>query len=743
MPDILRGLILILLLAQFGYTLYVHKLKINVYWCAYYVFVVFFVLPDLVFLINGVLQLKSYGYQFIANDPVVDWIYLVFAAVVCNVFRSIAIKRTRENLIELRGFRIQVSKVVWYICFGMTLIPTVAALFAPQPELYFLSFLPFYRSDVYQVSAEARQWHTSVMSNLLIVAFLGLLICWLVTAQEKKKKGIDPIRVYLAIVAVQILLFSNKRTFGILVILAMVLVDLIYKEKTPWLELIGCGSFCVAYFIFYQVITGKTVGGGQSGAAEVYAMYFSRVLDFKFVIYSLLHPDTIQILEYPGQSLLFDVLFFVPRAIWSNKPYPFGVYYTAAWNNQAVVGVTSKYLTSWFAEAVANLSWIGFPVGVWLYVKAMDIISKFKNPIVSIFALYTSIYFMVTQVGSNHENIVVLILLWFVLECEWFQKRIAPYKEYCARLYNKAMGKLKILFKNPYRIFTGLAGRGLLKWIPDDLYLKLVFRARLGQKLNLDDPQSFSEKLQWLKLHDRNPVYTEYVDKYEVRKHIANTIGEQYLIPLVGGPWDSFDEIDFDKLPNQFVLKCTHDSGGLVICKDKSALDLAAAKAKIQRCLENNYYYNSREWPYKNVKPRIIAEAYMEDDRTGDLQDYKLMCFGGEVKCSFVCSDRFSPEGLHVTFFDRDWNVMPFERKYPARKEGLPKPLNYELMVSLAQSLSKDIPFVRVDFYEINGRVYFGELTLFPGSGMEDFRPVEWDYKLGEWIDLSQVQNKN
>ncbi|MBD3921515.1 glycosyl transferase [Paenibacillus sp. PR3] len=260
----------------------------------------------------------------------------------------------------------------------------------------------------------------------------------------------------------------------------------------------------------------------------------------------------------------------------------------------------------------------------------------------------------------------------------------------------------------------------------------------MGKKLNLNDPQTFNEKLQWLKLYDRNPLYTRLVDKYEVRKYIAETIGEQYLIPLLG-VWNSFDEIDFERLPNQFVLKCTHDSGGLVICKDKSKLDLKQARRKINHCIKKNYFYNTREWPYKNVKPRIIAEQFIKDDIDDDLKDYKLICFNGEVKCTFVCTNRHTGAGLHMTFYDNDWRVMPFERHYPKESVPIRRPAHFEKMKEIAEQLSSRMALVRIDFYEVKGKLYFGEVTFYPGSGFEEFTPDSYDYLLGSWINLSKV----
>lgn len=272
--------------------------------------------------------------------------------------------------------------------------------------------------------------------------------------------------------------------------------------------------------------------------------------------------------------------------------------------------------------------------------------------------------------------------------------------------------------------------------LPDKLYLSILYRTKFGKKLDWANSKTFNEKLQWLKLYDRKLEYIIYCDKYKVRDYIAKTIGEKYLIPLLG-VWDNPDKIDLDKLPNQFVLKCNHDSGNVCICKDKTTFDFKSAKAKLKRSLDKDYYIEGREWPYKNVPRKIIAEKYMVDESEElSLRDYKFMCFDGKVKCSFVCSDRNTNEGLHVTFFDLNWNVLPFERHYPARKEGLPKPKCYDEMVILAEKLSKGIPFVRVDFYEINGKVYFGELTFYPGSGFEEFTPQSADEWLGSLIKL-------
>ena len=277
--------------------------------------------------------------------------------------------------------------------------------------------------------------------------------------------------------------------------------------------------------------------------------------------------------------------------------------------------------------------------------------------------------------------------------------------------------------------------------LPDEMFIRLNYLRRMKRLPDLKNPTTYNEKLQWLKLHDRQPLYTQLVDKYAVRRFVEERIGGEYLIPLVGGPWDSFDEIDFDALPEKFVLKCTHDSGGLVICRDKRALDREKARRRISQSLQQNFYYHNREWPYKDVRPRIIAEAYMEDASTSELRDYKFFCFGGEPKMLFVASDRQTAgEETKFDFFDMDYNHLDLRNGHPNAAVPPEKPAQFGLMRELAQKLSQGIPHVRVDLYEVNGRVYFGEMTFYHWSGMVPFDPPEWDERLGSWIRLPEKQ---
>ena len=277
---------------------------------------------------------------------------------------------------------------------------------------------------------------------------------------------------------------------------------------------------------------------------------------------------------------------------------------------------------------------------------------------------------------------------------------------------------------------------GFYRYMPDSSYLKKEYYSRFQRKLSLTDPKSFNEKIQWLKLYDRKPIYSTMVDKYVAKQYVAKIIGEEHIIPTLG-VWDRFDDIDFDSLPDRFVLKCTHDSGGMVICKDKSSFDKKAARKRIKKCLKRNYYWAGREWPYKNVPRKIIAEKLLQGESGEEVKDYKVWCFNGIAKCTMVCRGRFSEEGLHNTFYDREWNVMLVKRpSHPIAEIPDEKPINYEKMIEIAEELSQRIPFLRVDFYEVGGKLYFGELTFYPAAGFEGFEPEEWDYTFGEWLQL-------
>lgn len=299
------------------------------------------------------------------------------------------------------------------------------------------------------------------------------------------------------------------------------------------------------------------------------------------------------------------------------------------------------------------------------------------------------------------------------------------------------MNKYLRFITDPKFRFSILVSRGFYRNLPDEAFLKRKYWLSFHKELNLEDPKTFSEKLQWLKLYNRKPVHTTMVDKYAVKDYVVEQIGQSYIIPTLG-VWDSFDDIDFDALPDQFVLKCTHDSGGLVICRDKSKLNMAATRKKLEKSLKRNYYYASREWPYKNVRPRILAETYMQDGDNLSLPVYKIFCFDGEPKLIQSIQNDKTPQES-IDYFDSKWNRLELRQNFPNSETPLPKPENLEKMLELARRLSKGFAFLRTDFYVINGCVYFSEYTFFSDSGLAKFHPDHWDRKLGDWIKLPSL----
>ena len=281
------------------------------------------------------------------------------------------------------------------------------------------------------------------------------------------------------------------------------------------------------------------------------------------------------------------------------------------------------------------------------------------------------------------------------------------------------------------------AEKGFFNWMSDESYLKKMYKYRTGKNLNLDYPKSFNEKLQWLKIHNKRDEYSNFVDKYEVKRILKDIIGEKHIIPTLG-VWDKYEEIDYSLLPRQFVLKSTHDSGSVVICKDKDQFNEKKAREIIEKSLTYNFYWHGREWPYKNVKPRIIAEKYMQDSKDEDLKDYKVFVFNGEPFCVQVDYDRFTDH--HRNFYTTEWEYMPFTTCYPTNpKHIVDRPEKLNLILDLSRKISKyldSIPFVRVDFYVIDNEVYFGEVTFYHGNGFERFFPDEYDILLGNKIIL-------
>lgn len=300
---------------------------------------------------------------------------------------------------------------------------------------------------------------------------------------------------------------------------------------------------------------------------------------------------------------------------------------------------------------------------------------------------------------------------------------------------NSKLRKIGSLLHDEHYRLNFLDTHGFSRWVNGEQLLSHKYCAAFGRKPNFSNPKTYTEKLQWLKLYDHRPEYTTMVDKLAVKEYVAQKIGPEYVIPLLG-VWEHVEDIDFDSLPESFVLKVTHDSGGLVICRDRAKLDVVAVREKLRPLLERNYYYGTREWPYKDVPPRIIAEAYMEDSRQGELRDYKFFTFGGEPKILYIAQGRGSGKSTVADFFDMEFNHLPFTIDHDMAPVPPEKPSCFDEMKRLAAVLSQGTPQLRVDFYEVDGKVYFGEMTFFHCSGLAPFHPEHWDKIFGDWVQL-------
>lgn len=300
-------------------------------------------------------------------------------------------------------------------------------------------------------------------------------------------------------------------------------------------------------------------------------------------------------------------------------------------------------------------------------------------------------------------------------------------------------GKKSPVIAGCKKLVSLVNGKELLRWLPDEAQIRLVYRLKMGRKLNLKNPETFTEKLQWVKLYDHKPVYTRMVDKYEAKGWIEEQVGAEYVIKTYG-VWERFEDIDRDALPKEFIMKTTHDSGTFMICSDKASFDWETAKKRMEKSLKRNYFVRSREWPYKNVKPRIICEELLKNADGKPLSDYKFYCFDGTVRMSHITFGRGSAEGLSMNYYDRDLNVLPVQHyKYPRYHGEFTPPKHYEKMVELAAVLSKGVPHLRVDFYEANDRIYVGELTFFTDGGFGAYDPAEFDKTVGSWMTLPEV----
>lgn len=296
------------------------------------------------------------------------------------------------------------------------------------------------------------------------------------------------------------------------------------------------------------------------------------------------------------------------------------------------------------------------------------------------------------------------------------------------------MSKLKTairLLKNPCVFIIGLDRNGFTKWMPDTLFARISFRGLMGEKLNLKHPETFNEKLQWLKVYDHKPEYSMMVDKIRAKDIVGKMIGDEHIVPCYG-VWTRGEEIDFNTLPQRFVLKCNHDQGSVILVKDKDRLDKNKTIEILDNKLKHNAYYGTREFPYKNIEAKIFAEAYLGDS----IIDYKFYCFNGNPKFLYCGQGLTEDHSLKIDFFDLDWNRMPFYRTDYHRLGQVKKPTKLLEMIEIAKIMSNGIPFVRIDLFEVNGKVYFSEFTLCPASGFMPFQPKEYDKIIGDWLKL-------
>lgn len=283
-----------------------------------------------------------------------------------------------------------------------------------------------------------------------------------------------------------------------------------------------------------------------------------------------------------------------------------------------------------------------------------------------------------------------------------------------------------------------------LRFLPDKSYIKLYYRLRVGRKLNMNNPTTLNEKLQWLKFNYRFPLQSIVSDKLLVREYVKDKIGEKYLIPLIGS-WKKYDDIDFSMLPEKFVLKCNHDSGGLVVCNDKEKLNHIEARRKIEKSLNSNFFYIGREYQYRNIKPMILCEKFISDNGNVPM-DYKIYCFNGVPDVILVCKDRFSKNTHRASyyFFDQEWNFQPLNKGDDnIRNVDLSKPKNLDEMIEIAKKLSKDFVFARIDLYNVDGKIYFGEITLSPNSGFDPDIKYETDLMFGQKLEIPYWENIN
>ncbi|WP_172635073.1 ATP-grasp fold amidoligase family protein [Sphaerochaeta pleomorpha] len=416
--------------------------------------------------------------------------------------------------------------------------------------------------------------------------------------------------------------------------------------------------------------------------------------------------------------------------MFKEKPF-FGWGYGAFTN----VGGFSVYAHNNYIELLVSLGIVGT---LWYYLLPLLLLAKGlkmffmrrmqNGTILSVTLLLVMLVDNLGRVTFNEELPTILLALCYV----GVARRDANSGKSLEHIFRKA----KEWVSSPRLLVLHMLKWKVARLLSDKTFVTIKYRMSLKKKLDLKNPKTYNEKLQWLKLYDRKEMYTKLVDKYEVREHIANTIGSEYLIPLIG-VYDKVDDIDFDSLPDAFVLKPTQTSGDVIICRDKAKLNRDAAIGEMHAWMGKNYYWYDREWPYKDVKPRIVCEQLIETSDGNPPRDYKIFCFDGIPKFAFVASDR--GKTTKFDYFDVDWNRIPLIQHYPNSTYDIPKPQQWEKMLSLARVLSAGMPHVRVDFYiDANDTILFGELTFFHFSGFVEFEPEQYDLLLGSWLALPE-----
>ncbi len=284
---------------------------------------------------------------------------------------------------------------------------------------------------------------------------------------------------------------------------------------------------------------------------------------------------------------------------------------------------------------------------------------------------------------------------------------------------------------HPAKLITPLGIHRLLDWMPDEMYVKLAFKGKMGYKLDLKSPKTFNEKLQWLKVYDHREEYTDLVDKIKAKEKVGNLIGNEYIVPMYGA-WKTADDIPFQQLPCRFVLKCNHDQGSVLLVHNKENINIQEIRMIFDKKLARNSYYGTREYAYKNIQSRVFAEKYLDND----IIDYKFYCFNGEPLFLYCGQGLTTDHSLKIDFYDLNWKLMPFYRTDYHRLGEIPRPSHLNEMIEIARKLSKGVPFVRIDLFEVNGKVFFSEFTLCPASGFMPFVPKEYDAIVGSWLQL-------